>query len=64
MKTIIHRNHQISVRPSADANGFPQFIAANYCLAAFVVAERRTENEALEAAKEKLNKLLDAPAQA
>lgn len=53
--TIIHRNHQITVCPSVDAGGFPEFLAHNYCLALFVSERGATENEALEKAKASLD---------
>lgn len=55
MKTIVYRNHQITVRPSSTIDGHPEFIANNYCLPVFVVQRGATENEALEKAKAALD---------
>lgn len=51
MKTVVYRNHQITVRPSVDIGGFPEFLAYNYCLSLFVVERGATEDEALEKVK-------------
>jgi hypothetical protein len=58
MKTIMYRNHQISVRPAADEYGNPLFMACNYSLKNFVVTTDDNEEKALEKAKKALDERL------
>lgn len=59
METTLYRNHYITVRPSVDENGFPQFLAHNYNLHLFVAVAGETEEKTLEKAKKALDAKLD-----